>query len=163
LDDAASQKRAAEIQATPDPKKQEALQFFAGWMAAERGAYSEATRWFEECKTLPTLAAWAIFGLAFLAYRQKQYVRAHALLTETEHHPSAANDQALGAMITHLRGALFFHEGQSEPALVYLRSALALFGKDHFATGRVLDTFGMVYSAKDNFLAAEEFYRQAIA
>jgi class 3 adenylate cyclase len=153
----------AAIQATPDPKKQEGLQFFTGWMAAERGAYEDAHRWFEECKALPKLAAWALFGQAFLAMRQHVYDRFHELLTEAERQPSAANDQALRASIEHVRGARFFHEGRPEQALVHLRSSLALFGKDHFGTGRVLDTFGMVYAGKDNFHAAEEFYRQAIA
>jgi tetratricopeptide (TPR) repeat protein len=36
-------------------------------------------------------------------------------------------------------------------------------GKDHFGTGRVLDTIGMIYASKDNFHAAQEFYRAAIA
>ncbi len=36
-------------------------------------------------------------------------------------------------------------------------------GSDHFGTGRVLDTLGMVYAGRDNFHAAEEFFQQAIA
>ncbi len=44
-----------------------------------------------------------------------------------------------------------------------LRESLRLLGKDHYGTGRILDTFGMVYAARDNFHAAEEFFRQAIA
>jgi MalT-like TPR region len=44
-----------------------------------------------------------------------------------------------------------------------LREALRLLGKDHHGTARILDTFGMVYAARDNVHAAEEFYRQAIA
>jgi class 3 adenylate cyclase/Tfp pilus assembly protein PilF len=62
-----------------------------------------------------------------------------------------------------LRGSVAFHTSDFDRALSELRESLRLLGKDHFGTGRVLDTFGMVYSARDNFHAAEEFFRQAVA
>ena len=67
-----------------------------------------------------------------------------------------------GAAVAHLRGAIAFHTSDLDRALGELRGALRLMGKDHYGTGRVLDTFGMVYAARDNFHAAEEFFRQAI-
>ena len=57
---------------------------------------------------------------------------------------------------------MFYHEGEFDSALPQLHEALTLFGREHFATGRVLDTFGMVYAGKDNFHAAREFYEQAL-
>jgi hypothetical protein len=44
-----------------------------------------------------------------------------------------------------------------------LYEALELLGREHLGTGRVLDTLGMVYASKDNFHAACEFYRHALA
>ncbi|MCI0559612.1 MAG: tetratricopeptide repeat protein, partial [Nitrososphaera sp.] len=46
--------------------------------------------------------------------------------------------------------------------LPYLSEALELFGREHFGTGRVLDTRGMIYAKRDSFHAAREFYEQAI-
>ena len=55
----------------------------------------------------------------------------------------AKHDGAVGARHRN-RGCLRFRE---------LRESLRLLGKDHYGTGRVLDTFGMVYAARDNFHA----------
>ena len=86
-----SKKLREETEATGDKQKQETLQFFAGWMAAERGAYPEAVQHFEECKQVPTLAAWACFGQAFLAMRRHDYRRAYELLQETEGRPDVVS------------------------------------------------------------------------
>ncbi len=43
-----------------------------------------------------------------------------------------------------------------------MRIALEQFGKDHFITGRILDTLGMVYAGKDNYPTARELYLQAL-
>jgi class 3 adenylate cyclase len=155
------QKLQAEIDATDDLEEKETLRFFAGWMAAERGAYNQANELFGASLLVDALEAWAIYGQAFLALRQHSYLYAHELLRAAEA-KGDPDDWALSAGVAHLRGALYFHSGDSERALHYLREALKRFGKDNFATGRVLDTFGMVYAGRDNFHAAEEFLRQAI-
>ena len=154
-------KLGAAIDARPDAQQKEALRFSAGWTAAERGAYDEADRLFTECQEFPGLAGWATFGRAFMALRQRDYPKARSLLAEAARR-AEANDRPLAAAIAHLRGTTFFHEGRSEQALAALGDALELFGKDHFGTGRVLDTFGMVYAGRDNFHAAEEFFHQAL-
>jgi class 3 adenylate cyclase/Tfp pilus assembly protein PilF len=150
-----------EINTTDDAEQQETLRFFAAWMAAERGAYGQAGQLFGELRLVDNLEAWAIFGQAFLALRQHHHQQTHKLLEEAESRADP-EDRPLHAAIAHLRGASYYHVGDSQRALHYLRLALRLFGKDHFTTGRVLDTFGMVYASRDNFHAAEEFFKQAI-
>lgn len=140
----------------------EALQLFTGWMAAERGAFDEANRQFAELAEVPELAGWSWLGRAFVAQRQKQFSQAHKLLDESSRRLDAA-DNELQATIAHTRAVVFFHEGRADVALPLLCEALERFGREHFATGRVLDSLGMVYASKDNFHAAHEFYEQALA
>jgi tetratricopeptide (TPR) repeat protein len=66
------------------------------------------------------------------------------------------------ATATHCRGAVYFHQRRVDQALASLHEALKLFGAEHSATGRVLDTLGMVYASKNNFQSAREFYEKAI-
>ena len=96
-----------------------------------------------------------------MVLRRRVYPQVHPFLAEVERR-AEANDRVLLGAIAHLRGTTFFHEGQSEQSLLQLRHALELFGKYHFGTGRVLDTFGMVDAGRDNFHAAEEFFHQAL-
>jgi hypothetical protein len=112
------------IESNADPNRQDALQFFAGWVAAERGAYEEAERSFEECKQMPALAAWAAFGQAFLAMRRHNYPRARALLDECGSLADGAGDNALRGAVEHLRGTVCFHERGQGPILRHLRAAL---------------------------------------
>jgi class 3 adenylate cyclase/Tfp pilus assembly protein PilF len=155
------QKLQAELDATDDDEEKETLRFFAGWMAAERGAYDKANELFGASLQVDALEAWSIFGQAFVAFRQPDYPRAHELLEAAEG-KGDPDDLPLSAGVAHLRGAVYYKTGDSERALHYLREALKRFGKDSFATGRVLDTFGMVYASRDNFHAAEEFFGEAI-
>jgi class 3 adenylate cyclase/Tfp pilus assembly protein PilF len=150
-----------EIAATDDSDQKETLRFFAAWMAAERGAYEQASALFGASRLVEDLEAWAIFGQAFLALRQHHYQRTDALL-DLAKAKADPTDTSLQGAIAHLRGANYYHVGDSQRALHYLRHALKLISKDHFASGRVLDTFGMVYAGRDNFHAAEEFFKQAI-
>jgi class 3 adenylate cyclase len=150
-----------EIDAMADPQGKDSLQFFTAWMAAERGAHPEAGQLFEASEQVASLEAWALFGQAFLALRQHDFERGDELLRQSEQRADP-EDPALQAAIEHLRGANFFHAGNSELALVHLRRALNSFGTESFGTGRVLDTFGLVYAGRDDFHAAEEFFKQAI-
>jgi class 3 adenylate cyclase len=138
------------------------LHFFIGWMAGERGAYEEALEQFQVLEGMPEWKPWALIGQAFIAMRQTDYQRAHRLLDEATEEGHPQDDAVLRATIAHGRGAVFYHEGENERALSLLCEALSLFGNDHFATGRVLDTLGMIYDVKDNFHAAREFYHRAL-
>ena len=150
-----------EISSTQDGEAKESLRFFAGWMAAERGQHQQAHAIFQESQSVPALEAWSRLGRAFVAMRQNEYQRAFDLLSEAKN-LADPSDQELEGAIAHLYGALHYRVGKSDKALVSLRKALAVFKRDHFATGRVLDTFGLVYAGKDNFHGAEECYREAI-
>ena len=90
----------------------------------------------------------------------RRFDEAERLLVTIEPEPGST---LLRAAVGHIRGANFFHRSMLDGALVELREALRLLGKDHYGTGRVLDTFGMVYDARDNFHSAAEFFQQAIA
>src|SRR5205807_588009 len=102
------------------------------------------------------MAPWALVGQAFVALRQKQYSQALDFVRQAER-ASQSPDRILEATIMHLRGAVAYHQGESAQALDLLKEALRLFDRNHFGTGRVLDTLGMVYQITDNFQTAEEF------
>jgi class 3 adenylate cyclase/tetratricopeptide (TPR) repeat protein len=159
--DAGPKRLREEVERTDDPQQQEALRFFAGWNAAERGQYDEADAWFAECG----LTAWPLVGHAFVALRRSgdyHFQRAEQFLRKAETEAADA-DPILRATVAHLRGSLAHYTNDPARALRELTAAWDLFGKDHFGSGRVLDTFGMVYAAKDNFHAAEQFFLRALA
>jgi tetratricopeptide (TPR) repeat protein len=93
--------------------------------------------------------------------RDDDYRLAHELLDQSARTKGA--HAALRATVAHHRGALLSHEDRPDEALGHLHRALELFGQEHFVTGRVLDTLGMAYAAKDAFSTAREFYERAIA
>lgn len=163
--DVGARKLQEEIQHAPRPEDQEAVRYFAAWLAAEGGRYDEAEQQFGEVARRPLLGGWAIYGQAFVQFRRGGDFRQQQtpkLLAQAEAHEAAQPDRLLKAAIAHLRGSLAYHEGQSETALAELEQAWPLMGKDHFGSGRILDTFGMVYADLDNFGAASKFYEAAI-
>jgi class 3 adenylate cyclase/Tfp pilus assembly protein PilF len=163
----------AEIKGTKDQNKRAPLHFFVAWMLGERGAHDEAEAQFRALRQYPSMAAWALTAQAFIEVRKNAYDQARNLLNQA-FSKADADDPILNASIHHCYGALLYHEGlmgsaQPHPgearidaALSHLHEALRLFGKDHFGTGRVLDTLGMYYSSKDNFYAAREFFEKSI-
>ncbi len=153
------QKLREEIAATSDAGRRNDLAFFAGWMAAERGAYDAAQTLLQDADESPAAQRWRRFIQAFLAMRQRQFEEAERLLDSVDPEPEST---LLRAAVAHIRGANAFHKSDLDGALRELRESLRLLGGDHYGTGRILDTFGMVYAARDNFHAAEEFFRQAI-
>lgn len=155
------QKLKAELAAAEDEQVRGALQLFAGWMAGERGLHSEALKQMKAVKQLPHLEAWALLGQAFVRMREGSYKAAHKLLNQALKQASA-RDVILHASIAHCRGSIYYHEGRNKQALAELRNALQGFGRDHFCTGRVLDSLGMVYTSKDHFHAARELYTLAL-
>ncbi len=148
-----------EIAATDDRDRRNDLRFFAGWVAAERGNYPEALAFFQEAEDCPESLEWSKFGTAFVAMREHRFEEAERLLVEIR---PAHDDVLLRAEVAHIRGANLYHWGQPHRALPLLNDALRLMGREHFGAGRVLDTFGMVHASRDDFFAAEEFFRQAL-
>ena len=151
----------AELEATENEQTQAAFRFFVGWMAGERGLHAEALKQMRAVKRLPQLEAWALVGQAFLSLREGAFKNSHKLLDKAVQLPPTT-DVVLRASIAHCRGSIYYHEGEISKALEHLRSALAGFGRDHFCTGRVLDSLGMVYTTKDHFHAARELYSLAL-
>jgi class 3 adenylate cyclase len=154
------QKLKEQISAASGDERRNELLFFAGWMAAERGAHEEARSLVQDAGENPRSKQWSQFILAFVAMRERRFKDAEQLLASID---PAPEDTLLQAGVAHIRGANFFHASDLDRSLAELRVALRLLGKDHYGSGRVLDTFGMIYAGRDNFHAAEEFFRQAIA
>jgi class 3 adenylate cyclase len=152
----------AEIKAKAGQEQQGALCLLTAGIAAERGAFQEADKLFVQCRKMSRLAPWAIFGQAFSAMRQRDLGEACKLLDEAEASLKSRADKSLRAAIEHLRGAITYHQGDSDSSLQHLRCALELFGNDHFGTGRVLDTLGMLYATKENLPAASALFTRAI-
>jgi class 3 adenylate cyclase len=155
-----AQKLRDEIAATADILLRDEMRVFAAWIAAESDAGDLGRALLQEVEDRPLAAKWAQFVQAFLAMRERRFEEAERLLVTIEPEPESI---LLRAAVGHIRGANFFHRSMLDDALVELREALRLLGKDHYGTGRVLDTFGMVYDARDNFHSAAEFFQQAIA
>jgi class 3 adenylate cyclase/Tfp pilus assembly protein PilF len=149
------------IQEMPSNRQRAALQAYADWLAGDRNLYVEGMERLKAAKHGAALAGWALAAQAIVALRERNHVRVHQVLERAEAQ-CASDDRTLAATIAHTRGAAYFHQGKADLALPELHEALALFGKDHFATGRVLDTLGMVYAGKGNFHIAREFYEQAL-
>jgi class 3 adenylate cyclase/uncharacterized protein HemY len=135
--------------------------YFVGWMAGEKGAVQEAFTQLRELEKAPEWVAWAEVGQAFIEVRLRNDEAVRNLLERAEN-SCAPEDTILRATIQHCRGAHFVHTNRPDEAMRELRAALAAFGPQHFATGRVLDTIGAVYYAKNNFDAAREFFQLAL-
>jgi class 3 adenylate cyclase len=155
-----AQKLRDELAATVDMPLRDEIRLFAAWIAAESGTGDLARTLLQEVEDRPLATKWSQFVQAFLAMRERRFDETERLLVAIEPEPGSI---LLRAAVSHVRGANFFHRSELDRALVELREALRLLGKDHYGTGRVLDTFGMVYDARDNFHSAAEFFQQAIA
>jgi len=148
-------------------RKRGSWQLLIDWLDGEPAGAAEAVR---RCQSEPWFAVlerWRLAGQALLALRDRDYRRAHRLLrlaeeTEAEGSGGQTADTMLLATLLHTRASVYSHEGKSALALRDLQEALRYFGKDHFMTGRVLDTLGMVYAGKGNFHLARAFYEQAL-
>lgn len=159
--DTGLEKLKAELERTQDDQARGILQLFMGWMAGERGLHAEALKQMRAVKQLPHLEAWALLGQAFVRMREGSFKAAHKLLDQALKQ-AAARDSILHASIAHCRGSNYYHEGRNKQALEELKAALSGFGRNHFCTGRVLDSLAMVYSSKDHFHAARELYSLAL-
>lgn len=155
------EKLKAEVEAAANEDERVSLQLFVGWIAGERGFHAEALKQMRALGQLPQLKAWALVGQAFVMLRETSYKNTLQLLDQALK-ASSARDKILQASIAHCRGSAYYHLGRTKQAMMELRAALAGFGRDHFCTGRVLDSIGMVYSSKNHFHAARELYLLAL-
>ncbi|HET9530588.1 MAG TPA: tetratricopeptide repeat protein, partial [Blastocatellia bacterium] len=151
----------AEIKSTKDQNRRAPLHIFVAWLSGERDASKEAAAQFQGVPQYPAMTGWALTVQAFIALRKNAYAQALELLNQALSRGDSG-DSILRATIHHCYGSALFQEGQPETALSHLHEAIRLLGKDHFATGRVLDTLATVYDGKDNLYAAREFYEKAI-
>jgi serine/threonine protein kinase/class 3 adenylate cyclase len=149
------------VQGFRERHKRNSWQLLLDWVAGEIEVPDELLLRHRSESWYGLLAGWSQAGQAQRALRDRDYSRGHAVLDQAD----ADCDQAeiiLRATLAHIRATILSHEGKTSLALQQLHEALSLFGRDHFVTGRVLDTLGMVYAGRGNFRMAREFYEQAI-
>jgi class 3 adenylate cyclase/predicted Ser/Thr protein kinase len=142
-------------EAEQDPRRTLLLRWLGG--EADHG---EALAEFRGVRQLPALTGWALVGRAYTCNRRHEFARVEPLLREASARGDPG-DHILQASIAHQRGFYHYSEGRLNDALTALLQALDACGRDHFLTGQVLDTLGLVYARKDNFQAAREFFEQA--
>jgi class 3 adenylate cyclase len=150
-----------QVQGGPERHRHGSGHVLLDWLGGEDEAADRIMERFKDQPWYCNLRGWALVGKAQNALRDRAYRQAHFLLDQAEAETGPA-DAPLQAARAHLRGAVCSHEGQTDQALAHLHNALALLERDHFVTGRVLDTLGMVYAGRGNFPMAREFYKQAI-
>ncbi len=142
-------------------RKRRSWQLLYDFLAGEQTGSADVVR---RCQAEPWFAgleSWRLAGQALGALRERDFRRALRLLQKSEELADPA-DTLLRAAWLHTRASVYSHEGKSAAALRDLQEALRLFGKDHFMSGRVLDSLGMVYAGKSNFQLARAFYEQAL-
>ena len=148
------------IQVMPDIQRRGLLRLLAGWIKGERGDHAAGIEQFREAEQIPEMRAWARTGQAFIRYRTGQLDEGWKLLDLAEQ--DATSDVILQATIDHGRGAIRYRQARDDEALEYLYRAAERFGPDHFGFGRVVDTLGMIYVAKENFPAAFSLFQKAL-
>ncbi|HWP45349.1 MAG TPA: tetratricopeptide repeat protein [Blastocatellia bacterium] len=151
----------AEIRSTKDQNRRAPMHIYVAWMSGERGASEEAAVQFGSIQQYPALAGWALISQAFIAIRKGEYAQSRELINKAMAQGDTT-DTVLRATIHHCYGSALYREGQPEAALPHLHESLRLFGKDHFQTGRVLDTLGLLYASKGNLFAAREFFEKSV-
>jgi class 3 adenylate cyclase/tetratricopeptide (TPR) repeat protein/predicted Ser/Thr protein kinase len=134
---------------------------FLSWLGGDPAPLAAARERFRGLPQFPALAAWGLLGQAYMLLRAYDLPRVGPLLEEAAAQ-GAPPDPVLEANLDHLRGYLLLRRGEWGPAVARLHRALDLLGRDHFVTGRLLDTLGELYAGMNNFQAAREFHEQAI-
>ncbi|MGL4550301.1 MAG: tetratricopeptide repeat protein, partial [Gemmataceae bacterium] len=134
---------------------------------AERRGFQDLLDWLTRDDAAPAdpdaraLRGWALAGQASRLLRERLYPEALRLLDRARA-ADPGDDPMLAATVAHTHGTALVHLGRCDAALPYLHHALEGFGREHFMTGRVLDTLGTAYGAKGNFPVAREFYEQSL-
>lgn len=144
-----------------DPAQRDAWRGFLDWLSGEETSEARAVASWQSLPEVAALRGWGLAGRASHLVRQRDYHGALRLLDRASEQGDAT-DAVLQATIGHTRGTARLHLGHFDQALPDLDQALALLGNDHYLTGRVLDTLGMVYAGKGNFAVARELYEQSI-
>lgn len=152
----------SELTQIVDREQAAALRCFIAWMAAERGFHDVAIEQLDWLQNVNDYQVMAQLGLCFVRMRNHQYADAHGLLDQVPE-PIAASDAVVRGIRAWLRGTIFYREGKLESVLPLLYQALEDLGADRLSSGRVLDTLGMVYAARNNYHAARLFYEHALA
>jgi class 3 adenylate cyclase len=142
----------------PDPR----LALLLRWLQGDPGVRDEARRQFQGLRQFPALDGWALLGEASTHNRNHHFSQAEAALREAAARGDP-DDNILQASIAHQHGFRLYHAGSLDEAWAALYEALDRCGRDHYLTGKVLETLGLVYSNKNNFHAAREFFQQAVA
>jgi class 3 adenylate cyclase len=150
----------ARVQRSRDGRKRSAFQALLDIVGGEVEARTAVEARLRPLACWPALRVWALVGEASAALRSRDCRRTHELLDEAS--ASVGDDPPLRATLAHLRGSALGHEGKAEESLPHLHEALTLFGRAHFAAGRVLDSLGMAHAARGQFHVAREFYEQAV-
>jgi class 3 adenylate cyclase/tetratricopeptide (TPR) repeat protein/predicted Ser/Thr protein kinase len=125
------------------------------------GDDSEPTRAFLE-GTPPEFRQWVAMGQIYRALQNYDFGTAETLLEPLLSDTQAPADPVLEANLHHVNGFLRLRRGHVEASMDLLHRALALLGRDHFLTGRLLDTLGELYAGRNNYHAAREFHQLAI-
>jgi class 3 adenylate cyclase/predicted Ser/Thr protein kinase len=149
------------VQNARQERQRARYQFFLDWMSGEREVPAAAVKAYDATPQGRAFCGWALAGRAMVALRERAYPTVHRLLDQARNQGDP-DDRVQRATLAHTRGVVYVHQGQADEALPHLHEALALLGRDHFGTGRVLDTLGMVYASRGNFHVAREFYEEAI-
>jgi serine/threonine protein kinase/class 3 adenylate cyclase/uncharacterized protein HemY len=155
------QKIRNKVESTDHFARRQVWQGFLDWMA---GKHTDEARTAESYQSLPcgrALRGWALAGQASHLISDRDLTAALKLLDKAEMQGDP-EDRVLQAAIAHTRATALVHAGKSDIAIPFLHAALDRFGREHFMTGRVLDTLGMAYSYKGNFPVAREFFEQSI-
>jgi class 3 adenylate cyclase/predicted Ser/Thr protein kinase/uncharacterized protein HemY len=138
-----------------------AWQGYLDWLAGDRVADAASVEALQALSGGAALRSWLLAGRASFLLRERDYPGALKTLEKADSQ-GARDDKVLQATIAHTRAAALVHQGKHDQALPFLHEALAQLGREHFVTGRVLDTLGMAYAYKGNFPVAREFYEQSI-
>jgi class 3 adenylate cyclase len=128
-----------------------------GWRAVRCGDEVAAREQFRAAAALPALAGWAAIAEAQVAYDQRDLSGAEARLAEAID-LNRPPDAVLTAACSYVRGLLRHQAGALGDARSSFHEALEGVGENHSILGMILNGLGSLYTTKDNFHAAREFF-----
>jgi class 3 adenylate cyclase len=143
-----------------EPARQTAWQGLVDWLSGERTPAARAVMPFQGLEEGPVLRGWALVGQVSRLLRERDATGAHKQLDRAGEGPAA--DPTLRATLAHLRGLAWSLQGRFDQALAPLHRALEVLGKDHYATGQVLDSLAAAHAGRGCPGLACELYELAI-
>jgi len=113
---------------------------------------------------LPALQAWREAG-KFLRQAELRRGAPGIALRMVDQIEATADptDSTLRATLCTVRVAILFRAGALGKAMRQAITALELLGKDHILVGRMLDWLARIYSRRNNFHSAREYFHLALA